>query len=980
MEHAAQVLANVNLFKGRRALAGLYMLRGDLTAADNELRRILRENKPGFKNADGYEVTAADYRQVEMMLGNVLDRLALRQEDARSDAFGAAISHYQALDKKYPNDPEVQTALGNVFLWSAERSANKTDRDEAYANALKQFQKVLTNKNWRVDPNSPATRGKVEEGFIDAAASAPALDPAQVVIARDIASRRLDGTPPEPISAARLAWVLLKTKDPDLRAQGLDLVRKAAAGPLAKPEERRELANILAAAGEFKPAADLLLSGRATVEDSIKIAELYAGARQWESAERELNRVREDPNSTPEQKAAATRQTAKVLAWSGKHAEALALIGDIVKQNPGDLEMRTFQADVNVWAKNMEQALALYLPLVKQHPDNLDVAVGFANAAAKSKGPLPEEALGQLLRLADKASSPDVKDALLVARVAEAYATRLEDKARAKQLAQRAARMDPKDPIVRREVAFVLAHPAIELFKEADVLFTGMELTGEERKQYVFVASQAENFEAARRQARLYLAEQVPGTLKEREARRLLADVLTWKGDYEEALAIYERLADERPKDRDLRVDIAQVYRYWQNYPMALAKFAELVGEDLENKHLWVGLIDAASSAGKPRILPMKDLLLQVYNRYAPQADDPRTMSRLAWIMYLLDEPAKAHPLLTRAVSADPQQPAVRKELAGTLAAVDRRAEAVRMLTVPRVVETLDITELLNLADLLTAENQLDRAERELARVVTDKSDRRSRVRYGSILLWNGKYQQGQEVFARLARDFPNDREVMLLAAQSYLWAKDYSNALRRFTDLVVETDPKGKAQEDLLATPDVWRGFIDSAAGSAGESLRDFPRRSIGPLFNPAQREAIFRAYTVLTVVRDRTAAENKSEMDKLTTPGNEKDPGFEGRKQSLQAKHDAKMKGLAGSMGRLGLLLGLLGERDRSTGAFGAALAIDRTSRDVWLQYAQTLTALGDDQRAKQVFDWLISNPATKGPPPKVNGTNATNGGTAQ
>jgi cellulose synthase/poly-beta-1,6-N-acetylglucosamine synthase-like glycosyltransferase/tetratricopeptide (TPR) repeat protein len=980
MEHAAQVLANVNLFKGRRALAGLYMLRGDLTAAENELRRILRENKPKYTNADGYVVTEADYRQVEMMLGNVLDRLALRREDARSDAFGAAMAHYQELDKKYPNDPEVETALGNVFLWSAERTANKTDREEAYANALKQFQKVLTNKTWRVDPNSPATRGKVEQGYIDAAASAPALDPAQVAIARDIAARRLDGTPPEPISAARLGWVLLKTKDADLRTQGLDLVRKAAAGPLTKPEERRELASVLAAAGEFKPAADLLVPGRASTEDSIKIAELYAGARQWDAAEQELNRVREDATATPEQKAQATRQLAKVLAWSGKHSEALSLIGDILKRNPDDLEMRTFQADVNVWAKNMEQALAIYLPLVKQYPDNRDVAVGFANAAAKSKGPLTEEALGQLLRLAEKAASPDAKDPLLVARVAEAYATRLDDRTRAKQLAMKAARMDPKDPIVRREVAFVLAHPKIELFKEADVLFTGMELTGDERKQYVFVASQAENYDAARRQARKYLEEQTPGTLKEREARRLLADVLTWKGDYEEALAIYERLADAQPKDRDLRVDIAQVYRYWQNYPMALAKFAELVGEDIENKHLWVGLIDAASSAGKPRILPLKDMLLKVYDRYAPQADDPRTMSRLAWVMYLLDEPAKAHPLMTRAVALDPQQPAVRKELAGTLAALDRRAEAIRMLTAPRVVESLDVTELLSLADLLTAENQLDRAERELAKVITDKSDRRSRMRYGSLLLWNGKYPQAQDVFNRLLRDFPDDREILLLAAQSYLWAKDYTNSLRRFTELVVAADPKGKPQDDPLANPDIWRGFIDAASGSAGESLRDFPRRSIGPLFTPPQREAIFRAYTFLNAARDRTAADNKAEMDKLTTPGNEKDPGFEGRKQSLQAKHDAKMKGLAGSMGRLGLLLGLLGDRDRSTGAFGAALAIDRTNRDVWLQYAQTLTALGDDQRAKTVFDWLISNPATKGPAPKVTGTNGTNGGTAQ
>jgi hypothetical protein len=49
--------------------------------------------------------------------------------------------------------------------------------------------------------------------------------------------------------------------------------------------------------------------------------------------------------------------------------------------------------------------------------------------------------------------------------------------------------------------------------------------------------------------------------------------------------------------------------------------------------------------------------------------------------------------------------------------------------------------------------------------------------------------------------------------------------------------------------------------------------------------------------------------------------------------------------------------------------------SGRGVRLQYAQTLTALGDDQRAKAVFDWLIANPANKGPGPTV-GANGAGG----
>ena len=102
--------------------------------------------------------------------------------------------------------------------------------------------------------------------------------------------------------------------------------------------------------------------------------------------------------------------------------------------------------------------------------------------------------------------------------------------------------------------------------------------------------------------------------------------------------------------------------------------------------------------------------------------------------------------------------------------------------------------------------------------------------------------------------------------------------------------------------------------------------------------------------------------------TPGNENDPHFDARKKAQTAKADRRIKSLAGTIGRLGLLLGLLGDRTKSSSAFATALAIDRFNRDVWLQYAQTLTALGDDANAKPVFDWLLTNPEQKLPPPNV------------
>jgi cellulose synthase/poly-beta-1,6-N-acetylglucosamine synthase-like glycosyltransferase/Tfp pilus assembly protein PilF/protein involved in temperature-dependent protein secretion len=957
---AAKVLERTDTFNAKMALSGILMTERDYPAAENELRKLLQKYRVGSPHPDGKLVTAQEYKKAEIMLGSVLTSIAIKRSGDTIDPIGVAVSYWQSLDRRHPNDSEVLTGIGNTYLWSVSPTSTKTDKDAAYTNALKQYQRAIVAKTFAVDQDSFATQGKVEAAFLDAAANAPILEPAEVATARGIAARSL-ASPSADAKSVQLAWVLIKSNDSEARKDALALLKRSSDANPTKDDERRELANVLAAAREFKLAAEILAPLKRTVADSVKMADLYSGGREWDLAKTELNNIIADPSATPEQKKTAQRDLVKVTGWSGDFTGALTLAEDVVKQDPNDIEMKIFQAEVNVWMKKMDRALELYSALFKQYPENLTVQTGFTNAAAKSTSALSPDALTQLARVIDRASSLENKDALLVARAAEAQATKLGDPVKARQLALKAAAMDPKDPIVRREVAYVLSHPKVGLYKEADALFIGLELAGDDLKQYVFIASQAENYEAARKAARLYLAEQkLPGSPAHRAARKLLADVLTWKGDYEEALAIYNQLAEGQKLDSDLRTDIAQVYRYWQNYPMALTKFADLLREDIARKDLWIGFIDAASSA--PKIEHEKALLLQIHNRYADEVQDPRALSRMAWVMHRLEEPAKAHPLLTRAVAANPQQAAVRKELAGVLAAVGRRAEAINMLMLPDILAGMDITELLNLADLLTAENQIDRAEKELARVVTEASDRKSRVRYGSVLLWNEKYPKAQEIFTRLLADYPGDREILLYLAQSYLWAKDYTNALRRFSDLVLTGDPK----QDPLANPEIWRGFVDAAAGAAGESLRDFPRRTIGPLFANPQQAAIFRAYGLLTTVRDKTIAENKTEMNKLTAPGAEKDPSFETRKSALQSKNEGRIRSLAATMGRLGLLTGLLGKREMSDGAFGAALALDRNNRDVWLQRAQTLMALGDDVEAKKIFDWLLTNPAQKLPPP--------------
>ncbi|HKB06006.1 MAG TPA: tetratricopeptide repeat protein, partial [Gemmataceae bacterium] len=256
-DEAAALLAGSNPFRARQVRVGGLIRRGDWGAAAAELRKTANEFSAGSKNPDGTVVTGDDVKRTELLLGTVLGLQGLKQRDAGPDAFAPAIVHYEGLQQRDPDDPDVAVALGNVHLWSAERVEDLARRRDHYATALRHFQHVLAARPWAPDVDGPGSRAKAERGFIDAAAGGPGLDDAQTAIAKEIVARRMNGQRPDLVMAARLAQVLIKTQNAEARRQGVKLIRKAAGGPLTD-DERRELANALSGAGEAKLAADIL--------------------------------------------------------------------------------------------------------------------------------------------------------------------------------------------------------------------------------------------------------------------------------------------------------------------------------------------------------------------------------------------------------------------------------------------------------------------------------------------------------------------------------------------------------------------------------------------------------------------------------------------------------------------------------------------------------------------------------------------------
>ena len=179
----------------------------------------------------------------------------MKKTSEGTDPFGIAIAHWQSLDRKYKDDKEIPTGLANAYLWSASRAANATDKAEAYTNALKNYQRAM--KNPMDGPDSFATIGKIEQGFIDAASGAPTVDAEQATLAHAIVTRRLASPTPNAVEAARLAWILSKTSDAEARKDGVALLKKVADTNPQKEEDRRELANGFWSAA-FNEAADML--------------------------------------------------------------------------------------------------------------------------------------------------------------------------------------------------------------------------------------------------------------------------------------------------------------------------------------------------------------------------------------------------------------------------------------------------------------------------------------------------------------------------------------------------------------------------------------------------------------------------------------------------------------------------------------------------------------------------------------------------
>jgi tetratricopeptide (TPR) repeat protein/cellulose synthase/poly-beta-1,6-N-acetylglucosamine synthase-like glycosyltransferase len=668
-----------------------------------------------------------------------------------------------------PDDPQLSLRIAEVTLWSgdaktaagliAEWMALHPDREDAWPT------------------------------FVDAVASAESVGERERKQAQRIAEAvQKDGADDRPATFfGRLAWILIRTRDQAIATKLLDEV---AAAPPTDPAVRKELAGVFAAAERVADAVKLYKGLTLTPDDHLRLADWHSMRKDFDAAEKEvriaLSARPDDPKTT--------RVLADVLSWKGDYRGAVELLTRLHEAKPGDLELVRRLAEISLWKGDGDAALGWFEKLLDADFAQPAAWPGFLHAAAAARE--LTESQGKLaLKLFEQSELTESRDPGVLSSLAWMM-HKLGRAKEASRMIDQALKLPLGSPDSRKRLAGmleVLGRPA-----EAVKLYEGLTLTTDDHLRIAGLHAAQRDFAAAKKSCEAVLAVQ-PNNPK---AKRLLADVLSWKGEYKQALAAFARLIEENPNDPELPLRTAETTLWAREYDRAMDLFAELLETNLKNAALRTGFVDAAASASR-YTKRHHDLAIRLADLVATDETVAATYcSRLAWTLHQLDEKQRVHRLLDVAVSKAPQEPSVRRELAGMLTVVKRTREAAALFD----GQELGLEDRLKLAGVHAAANEFHKAEAQLREALeAEPSDPKTLLLLGDVLTWQRKHSDAEKVYAQLFKRDPNDRDVQLKLAQAALWSGQHDLALERIGEML---------RRDPQAT-NLWPLYIDAAASA---------------------------------------------------------------------------------------------------------------------------------------------------------------------
>ena len=825
-------------------LAYVFSGRQDFAAAEKAAREYLK--------------TRSGDAKAERLLADVL---------SWKGDFRESLTLYDKLAKADPDDETIPVRIAEITLWSKE-----------FVKAASEFDRLLA-----AGSDAPAVRA----GFAAAVAAIP--DPSAVYIdrAEALAAKM---TPAEardhPLTAGRLAVILVRGKKP---AGAAKLAEPIAQADPTDEGTRRELAGILSLLGQRKRATELLAGLELTPSDRLNLAGLYASADDFTAAEKEYRAVLAESPNDP----AAVRRLAELLSWKKEYKESIHLYDQLLTTTPDDPELRTRLAEVRLWSGDYSAAAAEFYRLVKSGTTDLPVVVSLTAAVANAD-PIDPAIERAVVALSDRTDVRESKDVMFLGNMAWVL-HRAGDNAGAEKYLDAALATDPVDPAVRKNLAGVLE--VAGRTKEALKMFEGLVLTPADRFRLAGLFAADKRYGLAVEQCRAILADEP----KNVEARRLLANALSWDGKFEESLALFRELQSELPADPEIPVRIAEVTLWDRQYDAAVKLYRTLLTADFTSPRLWPGFVDALASADTitdadtvlaGRVyedtskLDAEELASMYPNDPTPPTQLPSVfLSRLAWVMSRSGDKARTNALLERVLARTLIEPEARKELAGVLSSVGRFREAIAMFN---TVE-LTATDRIQLAQLHIADNDFPTAERKLRELVrADPMDVSLKLLLGDVLIWTRQYTEALRTLAEARRLRPDDPAVLGRYATASVYNKDPETALA-ILDPLLEAD---------LDRPELWQPYLDAVAAS----------KTVDPKFRQ----------TVESIV-EQVDADRADDPSRYVS---------------------------------LGLALGRVGQGDRAVRMMAAAVAESPDNEQLRFQFANLLSRLGRYDQAEDQY----------------------------
>jgi len=135
--------------------------------------------------------------------------------------------------------------------------------------------------------------------------------------------------------------------------------------------------------GEMAGALQRLLDNPTDFpQGRLQVGDFYAGRREWAEA---IKHYEEGARANPKEKGVYKKKASNVLVAQGKREEAVALVEEILKEQPGDDEARTVRAGLLLDSgtpDRLEEAVREFGALVAKKPDDVTLRFQYGRALA----------------------------------------------------------------------------------------------------------------------------------------------------------------------------------------------------------------------------------------------------------------------------------------------------------------------------------------------------------------------------------------------------------------------------------------------------------------------------------------------------------------------------------------------------------------------------------------------------------------------